>query len=99
MLNTGLKPRFVSYVMFSLKVAIFEVSVGSFTGVANIPFYDQSYTTNIALFLSIDLIGNFPVKSTYGAIFRVWCSMVCEEVIIFICCDWQVYISVCISHF
>ena len=62
MLNTGLKPRFVSYVMFSLKVAIFEVSVGSFTGVANIPFYDQSYTTNIALFLSIDLIGNFPVS-------------------------------------
>ena len=53
-----LKPIFVGYVMFSLNVAIVEVSVKYFTGVANIAFDDQSYSTNISVFPSIDLIGN-----------------------------------------
>ena len=61
MLNTISKPRFVRYVMFSLNVVIIEVSVRSFTWVANIAFKDQSYSTKIAVFPSIDLIGNFPV--------------------------------------
>ena len=65
MLNTGLRPVFVRYVMFSLNVAIVEVSVKYFTGVANIAFNNQSYSTKIAVFTSIDLIGDFPVKSTY----------------------------------
>ena len=47
--------------MFSLNVVIIEVSVRSFTWVANIAFKDQSYSTKIAVFPSIDLIGNFPV--------------------------------------
>ena len=61
MLNTSLKPLFVSYVMFYLNVTIVEVSVRYFSGVANIAFNDQSYRTNIAVFPSIYLIGNFPV--------------------------------------
>ena len=64
-LNTVLKPIFVRYVMFSLNAAIFEVSVKYFTGVANIALDNQSYSTNIAVFLYFYLIGIFPVKSTY----------------------------------
>ena len=41
MLKTGLKPLFVKYVMFSLKVAIVDISVKSFTGVSRIAFDDQ----------------------------------------------------------
>ena len=65
MLNTGLKPLFVRNVMFSLNIAIVAVSVKSFTGVADISFDDQSYSTKICWFPSNDLIGNVPVKSTY----------------------------------
>ena len=61
MLKTGLKHLFVRYVMFSLNVSIVEVSVISFTGVDKIAFDDQSYSTNISVLLSLDLIGKFPV--------------------------------------
>ena len=60
--------------MFSLNVEIVEVSVRSFTGVANIAFDDQSYRTKIAVLPSIDLTGNFPcVVNIYPSIlgFRV----------------------------
>ena len=69
MLNTDLKPLFVRYVMFSLKAAIIEVSDKYFTGVANIAFYDQSYCTNISVFPSINMVGDFPVKLTYMVTF------------------------------
>ena len=49
--------------MFSLNVAIVDVSFKYFTGVSRIAFYDQC--NNIAVFPSIDLIVNFLVKSTY----------------------------------
>ena len=61
MLKTGLKPLFVRYVMFSLNVAIVEVYVRSFTGVANIAFDNQLYSTNIAVLLSLDMIRKFPM--------------------------------------
>ena len=61
MLNTVLKPLFFRYVMFSSNVAIVEVSVQYFTGVYNIVFDGQSYSTNIDVFPTIDIIGNFPV--------------------------------------
>ena len=61
MLKTGLKPLFVRYVMFSLNVAIVEVYVRSFTGVANITFDNQLYSTNIAVLLSLDMIRKFPM--------------------------------------
>ena len=60
-LKTGLKPLFVRYVMFSLNVVIVEVSVRSFTGVAKIAFYNQLYSTNIAVLLSLDMIRKFPM--------------------------------------
>ena len=60
-LKTGSKPLFVRLVMFSLNVAIVEVSVRYFTGVAKISFYDQLYSTKIAVLLALDQIGNFPV--------------------------------------
>ena len=65
MLNTSLKPLFVRYVIFSLNVAIVEVSVKYFTGVANIAFDDQLYSINNSVFPYIDMVGKFPVKSTY----------------------------------
>ena len=65
MLKTGLKLPFVKYVTFSLKVAIIDASIKYFTGVARIKFYEQLYTTQMSVFTSIDMIGNFPVKSTY----------------------------------
>ena len=65
MLKYGLKPLFVRYVMFDLEVFILEVSVKYFTGVSRIVFDYQSYITRIDVFPSIDLIGNFLVKSTY----------------------------------
>ena len=65
MLKTGLKPLFVRYVMFSLNVSIVEVSIRSSTGFSNIVFDDQLYSTNIAVLPYLDLIGNFPVQSTY----------------------------------
>ena len=37
-----------------------------FTGVARIAFVVQSYMMKIATIPSMDLIGNFPVKSTYN---------------------------------
>ena len=64
-LRTGLKPLFVRDVLFSLKVAIVDVSFKYFTGVSRIAFDDQLYSTNIAVFRSIDLIGGFKVNSTY----------------------------------
>ena len=65
MSKTGLKPLFVKYVMFSLKVAIVGVPFKSFTGVASIALDYQSYITKIAVFPSFDMIGDFPVKSTH----------------------------------
>ena len=41
MLNTGLKPLFVNYVMFSLKVAIVDSFFKFLTGVARISLDDQ----------------------------------------------------------
>ena len=61
MLNTGLKPIFVRHVMFYLNVEIVEVYVNYFTGFANIALDDQSYITNIAVFPSLDRIGNLTV--------------------------------------
>ena len=61
MLNTGLKPLFVRYLMFSFNIAIVEISVRSFTGIANIKFYDQLYSTKIAVLPFLDLIRNFNV--------------------------------------
>ena len=57
MLNTGLKPLFVRYAMFYLNVAIIELSIKYFSGVANIAFDEQSYRKNISVFTSIDMIG------------------------------------------
>ena len=64
MLNTGLKPLFVKYVMFYFKVAIVNSSFKFKTGIARVELDDQSYSTKMAVFPSIELIGNFPVKST-----------------------------------
>ena len=64
-LKTGLKTIFARYVMFSLNVEISEVSVRSFTGVANILFANQSHSTNITVFPSLYLVGKFLVYSTY----------------------------------
>ena len=61
MVKTSLRPLFVRYEMFSLNVAIVEVSVRYFTGVDNITFDNQSYITNIAVFPYLNLIGKFPV--------------------------------------
>ena len=58
-LNTGLKPLFVRYVISPLNVAIVEVSVKSFTGVDNILFDDQSYSKKIDVLASLDMIGSF----------------------------------------
>ena len=65
MFSTGSEPFFVRYVMFYLNVSIVELSIKYFTGVANISFDKRSYSTKIALFPSIYLIGDFRVKSTY----------------------------------
>ena len=65
MLNTGLKSLFVRYVMFSLNVQIVEVSIKYFTGVSNIKFDNQLYSTKITVFPYIELVSNEPVKSTY----------------------------------
>ena len=65
MLKNSLKPLLVTYVMFSLKVAIVDVSFKYFTGVDGIAFDDHLYSTKMVVFPSIDLIGNLPVKSTY----------------------------------
>ena len=65
MLIIGLKPLFVKYVMLSLKVDIVDVSLKCFTGVGRVSYDNQSYSTNIAVFPSIALNRNFPVKSTY----------------------------------
>ena len=61
MFKTGLKSLFISNMMFSLNVKIVEVSVKYFTGVSNIVFDDQSYSTKISVLPSLDLIGNFPL--------------------------------------
>ena len=61
-LKTGLKPLFVKYVMFSLKIVIVDASFEYFTDVSKVEFYDQSNSTTFYVFSSIDLIGNFPVK-------------------------------------
>ena len=65
MLNTGLESLFVRYVVFSLNGAIVKVSVRSFTGVTNISFDEQSYSTKIYVFLSFDLIVYFPVSISF----------------------------------
>ena len=65
MLKTGLKPLFVKYVMFSLKVDIADSYFKYLTGLARIAFDDRLYSTNMEVFPSIELIGNFPLKSTY----------------------------------
>ena len=89
MLSTGLKPIIVRYVMFSMNDTIIEEYVKYFTGYADITFNDQSYSTNIAAFPFIDLIGKFPVKSSTYIVsffgFRVaWYAKRC----FFIYCDW-----------
>ena len=61
MLNTGLKPLFVKYVIFSLKVSIIDSSFIFVTDVDKIVLDDQSYSTNMAVFPSINLVGNFLV--------------------------------------
>ena len=63
-LNSSLKPLFVKYMMFSLKFAIVYSHFNFLTGVAMISLYDQSYSTKMALFPYIDLMGDFTVKST-----------------------------------
>ena len=65
MMLKGFKPLFVKYVIFYFKVAIVDVSFKSFTGIDRIEFYCQSYIKKISVFPSVDLIGNFLVKSTY----------------------------------
>ena len=61
MLNTGLKPLFAKYVIFSLKVSIIDSSFIFVTDVDKIVLDDQSYSTNMAVFPSINLVGNFLV--------------------------------------
>ena len=56
MLNTGFKPLFVKYVMFSFKVAIIDSLFKIITGVARISLDYQSYSTKMDVFNSIDLI-------------------------------------------
>ena len=76
MLKTGLKPLLVKYMMFPLKVAIFDSSFKSLTGVARISLDDHYYITKTYVFPSIDLIGDFPVNSTYmvpSIVFSVTC--------------------------
>ena len=63
-LKMVLKPLLVDYVMLSLNVASVDSSFEYFTGVARMALDYQSYSTNISVFPSIYLIGNFPVKST-----------------------------------
>ena len=65
MLKDGLKPLFVKYVMFSLKVDIVDVSFKYFNVVARVAFYYQLYSTKTDVFPYINQIGDFPVKSTY----------------------------------
>ena len=64
MLRMGLKPLFVRYAIFCLKQLTIVYSDIVFTGVVSISFVVQSYTMKIATMPSMDLIGNFPVKST-----------------------------------
>ena len=67
MLKTDLKPPFVNYVMFSIKLNIVDASIKYFICVSRIAFGDQLYSTKIAVFCYIDMIGNFLVKS------HIWC--------------------------
>ena len=60
----GFESSFCQVCDDSLNVAIVDLSVKYFTGVAGILFDYQSYSKKIAVFRSIDLIGDFPVKST-----------------------------------
>ena len=60
-----MKPLFVKYGMFSLKVSIVDAPFKYITGVDRIRFYYQLYSTKISMFPSIGLIGDFLVKSTY----------------------------------
>ena len=64
MLKTGLNPIFFKYVMLYLNVGTVVSSFKSFTGVVSMALDDQSHNTKIELFSLIDLIRNFPVKST-----------------------------------
>ena len=64
-LKTSLKPLLVKYMMLSLKIAIVDSSFKYFIGVVRIAFCDQSYSIKVSVCSSIDIIGNFPVKSTY----------------------------------
>ena len=59
MLKTGLKPIFVKYVMFYLNAAIVDSPFKYFTGVSRIALDYQLHITKMAVFPSIDLIGNF----------------------------------------
>ena len=68
-LKTFLKPLFFKVCDFYLKVAIVDVSYKYFTGVAKISFDDQSYSTKISVFPSINMVGDFPVKLTYMVTF------------------------------
>ena len=65
MLRMGLDPLFVKICYFCLKQLAIVSSAIFFTGVASIAFVVQSYMMKIATIPSMDLIGNFPVKSTY----------------------------------
>ena len=59
MLKTGLKPLFVKYGMFSLKLTIVYSYFKYLTDVARIALDEQSYIANMAVLLSIELIVNF----------------------------------------
>ena len=59
MLKTGLKPLLVKYMMFPLKVAIFDSSFKSLTGVARISLDDHYYITKTSVFPSMTWLGIF----------------------------------------
>ena len=64
MLKTVFNPIFFKYAILPLNVATVDSSFNYFTGVESMALKDQSYITKISVFTSIDLIKNFPVKST-----------------------------------
>ena len=63
MLKIVLKPLFVKYVIFYLKVSNVDSSLKCLTDFARISLDDQSYSTRMSVFSYIGLIGDFPVKS------------------------------------
>ena len=78
MLNTGLKPFLVKYVMFYFKVAIVDSSFKYFTGVARIALDDQSYSTKNLYFLILNRLGVSGEVNVYGTFFLVYCHVICK---------------------